>query len=178
MTRLVLPTLAIAAGMLLAGAPLTSSAADYRSKNPPPLDKPDTPTASNYSGKMPSAQIERDIVPNASGQPSMWPDWPQQPPIKFSDQAETVFPATPPTDRLGAWSSGPVKMKLTLIERVNRRIEQAFPGADISVMANADKGVVTLMGLVTTKEQKQRAHDLVAHTKGVTEVHDELQVSG
>jgi osmotically-inducible protein OsmY len=45
-------------------------------------------------------------------------------------------------------------------------------------MANADKGVVTLMGLVTTKEQKQRAHDLVAHTKGVTEVHAELQVSG
>jgi hypothetical protein len=179
MTRLVLPTLAIAAAMLLAGAPLTSSAADYRSKDTPPTDKPDTqPTASNYSGKMPSAQIERDIVPNTSGQPSMWPNWPQQPPIKFSDQAETVFPATPPTDRLGTWSSGPVKMKLTLIERVSRRIEQAFPGADISVMANADEGVVTLMGLVTTKEQKQRAHELVAHIKGVTEVHDELQVIG
>jgi hypothetical protein len=179
MGRLVLPTLAIAAGMLLAGAPLTSSATDYRSKDTPPTDKPDTqPTASNYSGRTPSAQIERDIDPNASGQPSMWPNWPQQSPIKFSDQAETVFPGTPPADRLGTWSSGPVKMKMTLIERVSRRIEQAFPDANISVMANADKGVVTLMGLVVTKEQKQRAHDLVAHIKGITEVHDELQVSG
>lgn len=179
MGRLVLPTLAIAAGILLAGAPLMSSAVDYRSRDTRPTDKPDTrPRASNYSGRTPLTQIEQDIVPNTSGQPSMRPNWPQQPPIKFSDQAETVFPATPPTDRLGSWSSGPVKIKLTLIERVSRRIEQAFPGADISVMANADKGVFTLMGLVATKKQKQRAHDLVAHIKGVTKVHDELQVSG
>ena len=45
-------------------------------------------------------------------------------------------------------------------------------------MANADQGVVTLMGLVATKEEKKRAHELVAHTKGVTEVHDEIQVGG
>jgi hypothetical protein len=179
MGRLVLPRLAIVTGMMLVGAPLISNAGEYSSKDTPATGKPDAwPTASDYTGKMPSAQTKRGIDPNASSEPGMWPNWPQQPRIEFPDQAETVFPGTSPTDRLGAWSNGPVKMKLTLIERVSRRIEQAFPGADISVMANADKGVVTLMGLVTTKKQKQRAHELVTHIKGVTEVHDELQVSG
>jgi hypothetical protein len=150
--------------MLLAGAPLTSSAADYRSKDTPPTGESGTqPTASDYSGG-------RDNNPTTSGELGMWPNWPQQPRMEF--------PSTPPTDRLDAWSSGPVKTNMTLIEKVRRRIEQAFPDADISVMANADEGVVTLMGLVATEEQKKRAHEVVAHTKGVTDVHDEIQVSG
>jgi len=166
MRRLVLPTLAIATGMLLAGAPLMSSAADYRSRDRTPTSESGTgPTESNYSGMMPSAQTERHIDSNTSR-------------IEFSDQAETGYPGTSPTGRLDTWSSGPVKTNMTLIERVRQRIEQALPDADISAMANADEGVVTLMGLVATKEEKERAHKLVAHTQGVTEVHDELQVSG
>ena len=153
MGRFVLPTLAIATTMMLVCVPLTASAADYLSKD-----------------ATPSAQTERDTDPNTSGKPGMWPDWPQQPRMEF--------PSTPPKNRPDTWSSGPVKTNMTLIERVRQRIEQAFPDADISVMANADEGVVTLMGLVSTKDEKKRAHDLVAHTKGVTEVHDEIQVSG
>jgi hypothetical protein len=175
MRRLVLPTLAIATSMMLVGAPLTSSAADYLSADTPPTGQPDTrPTASNYSGKM---QTEQNTDPNTRGTLRMSPDWLRQSRIEFPDQVETGHPGML-TYRPDPWSSGPVKMNMTLIERVRQRIEQAFPYADISVMANADKGVITLMGLVATKEEKKRAHELVAHTKGVTEVHDELQVSG
>lgn len=136
MRRLVLPTLAIATSLMLVGAPLTSSAADYLPDGSPPTGQPDTP---------PTAE---------AGYPGI---------LTYSPDA---------------WTSGPVKTNMTLIERVRQRIEQAFPDADISVMANADQGVVTLMGLVATKEEKERAHEVVAHTKGVTEVHDEIQVSG
>lgn len=175
MRRLILPTLAIATGITLAGAPLAPSAAGDLSKDTPHSGKPGT----WHTAKMPSAQTERDIYPNTSptGE-GTWPNWLQQRRLEFPDQAETVYPGTPPRDRLGIWSTGAVKTNMTLIERVRQRIEQAFPNADISAMANADKGAVTLMGLVATKKEKKRAHDLVAHTKGVTEVHDELQVNG
>ncbi len=165
MRRLVLPTLAIVTGMMLVAAPLTSSAADYPSKDTPPTGESGTgPTESNYSSVTPSARTGRYIDPGKFR-------------IEFPDQVETGHPGMP-TYRPDAWSSGPVKTNMTLIERVRQRIEEAFPDADISVMANADKGVVTLMGLVATEEQKKRAHELVAHIKGVTEVHDEIQVSG
>jgi hypothetical protein len=160
---------------MLAGAPLTSSAADYRSRDRTPTSESGTgPTASNYSDKM---QTEQSIDPNTRGTLGMSPDWLRQRRIEFPDQVETGHPGML-TYRPDPWSSGPVKTSMTLIERVRQRIEQTFPYADISAMANADQGVVTLMGLVATKEEKKRAHELVAHTKGVTEVHDEIQVGG
>ena len=175
MSRLVLPTLAITGSLMLVGAPVTSSAAGYLSEGVPPTGQPDTrPTAPNYSGKM---QTDEGIDPKTSGTLRMSPDWLRQRPIEFPDQVETGHPGML-TYRPDVWSGGPVKTNMTLIERVRQRIEQAFPYADISVMANADQGVVTLMGLVATKDEKERAHELVAHTKGVTEVHDEIQVSG
>jgi hypothetical protein len=128
----VLPTLVIAAGMVLAGAPL---------------------------------------APYAAAPIGTWLSQPQQP---SSDQAALTYPDTPPAARPSAWST--VNPNMTIVERVRQRMERAFPNADISVMANADKGVVTLLGLVKTEAQKKRAHEIAADTEGVKAVHDKLGI--
>lgn len=165
MRRLVLPTLVIAAGMMLAGAPFASYSAG--------------PMSPSYTGNKPSGS-KQDIYPNtpSTGRPSTWPTQAQQPRMQSSDQAGTMYPDTPPTGRPGTWPTKPVNPNMTVVERVRQRIEQEFPNADISVMSNADQGVVTLLGLAKTKEQKKRAHEIAADTKGVKMVHDELGVIG
>jgi hypothetical protein len=132
MRRLVLPTLVIAAGMVLAGAP---------------------------------------FAPYAAGPIGTWLTQPQQP---SSNQAAPIYPDTPPAARPSTWST--VNPNMTVVERVRQRMERAFPNASISVMANADKGVVTLLGLVKTEAQKKRAYEIAADTEGVTLVHDELGI--
>ena len=116
MRRLVLPTLAIATSMMLLGVPLTSSAADYRSRDRAPTSESDTgPTASNYSDKM---QTEQEIDPNTSGTLGMSPDWLRQRRIEFPDQVETGHPGML-TYRPDPWSSafvsGSSRRFLTLI---------------------------------------------------------------
>lgn len=170
-------TFAIATGVMLAGAPLGAHAAGHISESTPPTAKPDTwPTAPNYPGEKPSDQTEQKLYPNtpAIGKPDTWPNRPQQPRVESSEQAETIYPGTPPIGKPDTWSTKPVNPNVTLVERVRQQIRKEFPDADISVMAN--KGVVTLFGLVATQKQKERAHELAAEIKGVTEIHNELRV--
>ena len=132
MRRLVLPTLVIAAGIVLAGTP---------------------------------------FAPYAAGPIGTWLSQPQQP---SPEQAAPTYPDTPPAARPSIWST--VNPSMTIVERVRQRMERALPNADISVMANDDKGVVSLLGLVQTEAQKKRAYEIAAGTEGVKLVHDKLGI--